>query len=431
MKKLYYIIALLACSSCGDGVDLPSPGVETDLYKIPVEDDVAQLLTIPLKDESVPMLHNGALHTEEDFQYVKERLERSPWKEGMALLRDGTTSCTRLDWTPVPFETLERFSNGGNYTFAMKDAAAAYQCGLRYRLGDGVEYADKAIEIMKAWADKCTAIGGDSNSALGAGLYGYEFAVAGEQLRDYWLEKDEDGFRRYQQWTVDVFYPVNRVFTLEHWGLPPFHYWANWKLCNLASMIAIGILADRRDIYNEAIEHLQIGDGSGRMTHAIYHVFDGEYANLAQWQESGRDVGHTMLCQGLMGTICQLTWNQGDDFFGYNDNMYLKACEYNGRYLTAGLDVPYVTYTRVYKGNWGIAEFVCDKIADRGGSNGAGGVWALAYNHYAKIKGVDAEKCQYTKMGMNVSQPEGGPNGGGNSGSYDHLGYGTLMYTRD
>lgn len=429
MKKLYYIIAFFICSSCGDGVDLPSPGVETDLYKLPVKENLDKLMTIKLKDKGVPMIHCGALHTPEDIAYIKERLNRDPWKKGYETLC--ASGCAQLTWQPNPQQYLERFSNGGSYTIAMKDVAAAYQSGLRYHLGDGDEYADHAIEIMRAWADKCIAIGGDSNSALGAGLYGYEFAVAGELLRDYWIEKDEAGFKKYQQWTIDVFYPVNSIFVKEHFNTPPFHYWANWKLCNLASLLAIGILTDRRDIYNEAIEHLQIGEGSGRMTNAIYHVFDGEYANLAQWQENGRDVGHTMLCQGLMGTICQLTWNQGDDFFGYNDNMYLKACEYNGRYLTAGLDVPYVPYTRVFKGNWGIAEEYYGKIADRNGSNGAGAVWALAYYHYAKIKGVDTEKCQYTKMGMDVSYPEGGGSGGGNSGSYDQLGFGTLMYSRE
>ena len=71
------------------------------------------------------------------------------------------------------------------------------------------------------------------------------------------------------------------------------------------------------------------------------------------------------------------------------------------------------------------------KIANRGGSNGAGAVWALAYFHYAKIKGVDTEKCQYTKMGMDVSYPEGGGTGTGNRGSYDQLGFGALMYSRE
>lgn len=439
MKKLYYIIALFVCSSCGDGVNLPSPGVETDLYKLPVKEDLDKLMTIKLKDKSVPMIHCGALHTPEDFAYIRERLAegKEPWTSGVVQLR--TNSCARLDWTPNPQRILERFSNGGNYTIAMKDVAAAYQCALRYNLGDGEEYAQKSIEILRAWADKCTAIGGDSNSALAAGLYGYQFAVTGELMRDYWMEKEPDAFKRYQQWTVDVFYPVNYAIAIEYWGMPPFHYWANWHLCNLASMLATGILADRRDIYNQAVQQLQTGEGSGRMTHAIYHVYTAEeeggkyaqYANLAQWQENGRDVGHTKLCQGLMGVICQLTWNQGDDFFGYNDNMYLKGCEYNGRMWTAKLEVPYIPYVRVYQGPWGIAEHISDILASKDDANGAGSIWALAYYHYAKIKGLPAEKYQYTKMGMEVSMPEGGPNGSGNSGAYDQLGFGTLMYAKE
>ena len=58
-------------------------------------------------------------------------------------------------------------------------------------------------------------------------------------------------------------------------------------------------------------------------------------------------------------------------------------------------------------------------------------VRAAFSGHLIKIKGVNAEKCQYTKIGMDVSYPEGGPGGGGNSGSYDQLGFGTLMYSRE
>ena len=437
MKKLYYcLIAALALVSCGDGVNLPDPGVEKDLNKVPTpEKNLDELMEIPLKDESTPMIHCGALHTPEDFEYVKARLaeERDPWQQGYEKLVENYHS--HLDYVGNPQVTIVRGGSGETYMRAANDAAAAYQLGLRYHLGDGEEYAALAVSVMDGWANTCTTITGTTDQALAAGLYGYEFAVAGELLRDYWMEHDPDGFSNYQQWMVDVFYKANHEFLTNHFGTPPLHYWANWGLCNIASMISIGILADRRDIYNEAIEHLQIGETSGRMTNAIYHVFDGEWANFAQWQENGRDAGHTSLCQGLMGTICQLTWNQGDDFFGYNDNMYLKACEYNGRYYTAGLDVPYVTYVRVFNSNWGVAEETYDKLAPNVGEDGArvrmtGSIWACAYYHYAKIKGVDPEKCQYTKMGMEASMPEVG-GVGSTSGGYDQLGFGTLMYTRE
>ena len=430
MKKIFYVIATFLFLSCGDGVDLPSPGVETDLYKLPIrEEDKEALMKVELKPESEPMIHCGALHTPEDFEYIKARLSRDPWKTGYASLVDNYHS--HLDYVANPQADIRRGVSGDeNYMRAANDVAAAYQMGLRYHLGDGNAYADHAIEILDSWAVTCKLVTGNTNSALAAGLYGYEFAVAGELLRDYWKEKDANGFARYQQWMLDVFYVANHEFLVNHFGTVPGHYWANWGLCNLASMIGIGILADRRDVYKEGIEHLQIGETNGRLTHAINHVFTGDYANLAQWQESGRDIGHTMLCQGLMGVICQLTWNQGDDFFGYDDNRYLKGCEYNGRYLSAGMDVPFEAYYRTWNNAWGPTTDKILTIAERNGSNGAGAIWALAYYHYAKIKGVDTEKCQYTKMGMEISFPEIAGLGG-TSGGYDHLGYGNLMYARD
>ena len=95
----------------------------------------------------------------------------------------------------------------------------------------------------------------------------------------------------------------------------------------IAAKMAIGIVTDRRDIYNEGIAHLQTGDTNGRLRRAIYHDYAPDY-NFAQWQESGRDQGHTLMCVGLMGIICQLAWSQGDDFFAYDDNLFLRACEY-------------------------------------------------------------------------------------------------------
>lgn len=136
------------------------------------------------------------------------------------------------------------------------------------------------------------------------------------------------------------FYVANHDFIVRHHGAPVLNYWANWGLANLASMLSIGILSDRRDIYNEAVDYLLNGDGNGCLKRTIVHVFDGDNAGLAQIQESGRDQGHSTLVIGLLGIIAQMTYNQGDDFFGYNNNVILKASEYVAKYNVAMLDVP-------------------------------------------------------------------------------------------
>lgn len=428
MKKIYFFAAALMClAACGDGLDLPPVGVETDLDKITLPNSEEGSLEVPLKAETEPMIHDGALHSAEDFARVRQNLTLSPWKEGYEKLC--RNSHAQVGYNPRPTEIIVRGGGvGENYMQAANDAAAAYQLGLRWKITGEAQYADRAVYIMNTWAAICKSLGGDSNVSLGAGIYGFEFAVAGELLRDYegWASDD---FKAYQDWMLNVFYPANNDFLVRHHGTPDGHYWANWGLCNVASIMAIGILADRRDLYNEAIEHFQIGKTNGCINKAIYHVFDGDDANLAQWQETNRDQGHTYMCQGLMGTICQLAWIQGDDFFSYNDNMFLKACEYTAKYNYANLNVPNVPYTREYKGAWGTAYEEHPTISDRLIQDRP--IWALVYYHYAKVKGVDAVKYRYTEMATNANAPEGGGGDyGGNSGGYDALGCGTLMYAR-
>jgi hypothetical protein len=181
--------------------------------------------------------------------------------------------------------------------------------------------------------------------------------------------------------------------------------------------MAIGVLTDKRQLYNQAVNYLQRGLGNGNLFNAINYVYKDQ--GLAQIQESGRDQGHATLCIALMGTICQMAWNQGDDFFGFDDNRFLKACEYAAKYNVAKLSVPYTAYNN------------CDNVNQTAISEGGRGtvrpMWELAYNHYVKLKGLNAT---YTQMAAGSVRPEGGGGDyGPNSGGYDQLGFGTLLYT--
>ncbi len=93
----------------------------------------------------------------------------------------------------------------------MNDVAAAYQLALRWKITGDDAYAATAIKILNAWAAVCKKLSGDSNVALGAGIYGYQFALAAELLRDYsgWQAAD---FAAFKQWMVTVFYSVNMAF---------------------------------------------------------------------------------------------------------------------------------------------------------------------------------------------------------------------------
>lgn len=432
MKKKYYIaatFALLSLTGCGDGINLPGAGVETDLNKIPLLEK--NLVEVESKDITEPMLHVGGLHTEADFQRIREKLAAgaSPWKEGYELLKN--SQYAQLTYQASPVETIIRGGDDkGIYMHAARDVAAVYQLGLCWKIERDDRYAQRGIEILNEWVDECTGLGGDTNISLAAGIYGYEFALAGELLRDYggWTAEDRTAF---VNWMLTVFYPANKDFLVRHHDTPNEHYWANWSLCNIASTMAIGILADRRDIYNEAIEHFQTGLTNGRLTHAIFHVFSGEYSNFAMWQESGRDQGHTLMCVGLVGVICQIAWNQGDDFFKYKDNLFLKGCELAAAFNYTNDYVPFETYKSYKKDPWGgVAETTHTEFGTSGRGNRRA-IWALPYYHYKGVKNMSDELTKYTQQAVEYVGIEGG---GGcydtNSGGYDVLGLGTLMYAR-
>jgi hypothetical protein len=426
-------LAVLLCPGCqgvftikGAGIK-KEPEVDYGGVKVPVT-------SIALKPEGTPMLHVGGLHTAEDFARIKQKLAagEEPWVSGYAKLTG--SQYAQKTWTPYPTAEIRRGGTSGeNYMNAARSSHAAYQLALRWKISEDDDFAARGVYILNEWAAVCTAVTGDTNASLAFGIYGYEFALAGELLRDYsgWEAAD---FAKFQQWMLGVFWPGNRGFLEDHYNTFDDHYWANWDLCNLASALAIGILADRRDIYNYAVDYLQNGIGNGNVYKAINYIHvtaDGE--ELGQWQESGRDQGHATMCIALMGTICQLTWNQGDDFYGLDSNRFLKGCEYTAKYNVAGLDVPFEPYTRKWGNKVSVPNGNYDyHIAVSPASRGVvRPMWAAPYWHYKSVKQLDESKLKYTKMGLDAVGVEGGGGHyGETSGGFDQLGFGTLMYTR-
>ena len=406
------------------------------------------------KDSSVPMKHVGGIHTPDDFVRIREKIQagEEPWATGYQQLLKN--SHTQKNWNgPHPTEYIIRGGvtpNGNeNYMNAARSAAAAYQLALIYHIGlveNPREYADRAVNILNRWADVNKHLDGNSNVSLASGLYGYMFALAGELMRndDGWTPAD---FAKYQQWLLDVFYDSAMDFLIRHHNCWDDHYWTNWDMCNLAALMAIGIVCDRRDIYNWALEALQgnygephkpypaaqrrvLGNGYWfKAINFIHTTEDGE--ELAQQQESGRDQGHTVMNIGMMAVIAEMAWHQGDDLYGLGDNLLLKMCEYVSKYNIARLDVPFNTYIRLWQSNPTPSRNTMTEVATsiRGHNRP---VWGMPYYHYTVVKGVDLVKTPWTKLATEAefSLQHWGPQMGNNSGAYDSPGFSLLMFAR-
>jgi hypothetical protein len=364
-------------------------------------------------------VHPGLLHSNEDLARMKAKVDASaePWLSGYGRL--AANPHASLDWKARPAAMVYRGADGThpeNYAQLFNDAAAAYALALRWKISGDARYANKAAEVLDAWSAVLTGIGGTSDRFLAAGLYGYQLANAAEILRTYsgW---PADSFARFKAMMLDVFYPMNHDFLTRHNDACISHYWANWDLCNMDAMLAIGVLSDDRAIYDEATTYFKSGAGNGAIDKAVVVVHPG---NLGQWQESGRDQGHNTLGIGLMGAFCEMAWKQGDDLYGYADNRFLAGAEYVARY-NLGEDVPYSTYDN--------CDHVNQTVISATGRGSDRPIWELVYNHYVKRRGLAAPNV--AAYAARVRPEGGGGDYGPNSGGYDQLGYGTLTATLD
>ncbi|MGW2521737.1 alginate lyase family protein [Streptomyces sp. NPDC001617] len=367
--------------------------------------------------------HPGMLHNAGDINRAKVRVAAGtdPWLSGWNKLT--ANSHSQSTWTNRATATIVRGADSGeNYGLLYNDIAAAYQNALRWKVGGTEANAACAAAILNAWSTTLTAVTGNADRFLAAGIYGWQFANACELMRGY------DGFdlAAAQEMMANVFYPLNNSFLTNHNDACITNYWANWDLCNMASVLAIGILNEDSSKYDQAVTYFKSGAGNGSLAHAVPYLYtDSDGYALGQWQESGRDQGHSVMGMGQMGAICEMAWNQGDDLYSYDSRRFMKAAQYVAKY-NSGDAVPFTTYT------WGTGQS-CATSSQTVISTASRGqvrpVWAMLHFHYNRRLSLDDKYI--SAMYYDLVAPEGGGGDyGSTSGGYDQLGFGTLMYAK-
>ncbi|KAH9882960.1 hypothetical protein J1614_000326 [Plenodomus biglobosus] len=376
-------------------------------------------------------VHPGALHTAQDIERIKSRVnnKEQPWLKAFQHLE--TLPLAQPTRPPIAVATLTRgidpVDRGlpQNYPNAYRDAHAAYQLTIRWLVTDDTKFADAAVKILNAWSSTLTTIRGNSDRFLAVGLYGYQFANAGELLRTYpgWTRPDQEKFGAMLN---DIFASHNREFLDHHNGIPA-HYYANWYQCNIASLMAIGIFNDNRTMFDFAVNYFKDGPVDGKVAYGALPFFsianfteEGSKKILMQGQEAGRDQGHATLNFALLGVIGQQGRSQGVDTYGFYGSQILNGAEYAAKYNT-NHTVPYTPF-QSYQGLQSV-------ISENARFNHRPGFEAI-YSHYEEFRGQNAS---WTKAYRDAVNAERGFEGGGgdfgpNSGGFDLFGHGTLMY---
>jgi len=73
---------------------------------------------------------------------------------------------------------------------------------------------------------------------------------------------------------------LNQDFLEQHNGEKIDHYQANWDLPNMDFMLAIGVLTDRRDVYNRAITCFKQGQGNGSVEYLVWELYDSSLGQV-------------------------------------------------------------------------------------------------------------------------------------------------------
>ena len=457
MKKkniIGVLVMALALTSCVDDKEYDP--------KLPQDPSITEAKpnAIPI-DDNKTFVHPGCMANQEDFNRAKKHMDAGdePWSTAFAALRNarffkqnfmrmnlykGYLLRGSADKSQYLEELDEYYRGAGNYDQEYQDCSAAYSKAVYWKLTGDTQAADFAVKVLNTWAQNCKGVTGDNNKVLCIMEAGYDFASVAELMRDYegWKAEDQEVFK---QWLIKVFAEKSIEYLDYHGNWPDgsTHYWSNWDLGNMLSLMAIGIYCDRPDFYNKAIKYVTYGSGNGNWSRFIDHIhpaIDGEDdIDLGQTQEAGRDQGHNLLSIRLGAAICRIAWNQGDDLYGYDDNRFLKGAEFVAKYNYGpkieeqqGITLTYPFQPMIVApGTYHSSNSTTDR-----GQYCSG--FVSIYEHYKKYKGLDTRYVKWAAKtpGQNDIKADITKHVNIEPETYNHnqgagSSFGTLLFTED
>lgn len=417
--------------------------------------------------------HPCLLHTEADFAYVKEHISEDMYVKAMNKLK--TSQYCKTTYKPSPVEYLarldannwsqlnSRWENAGiahlwyqgihaNYVNFMRDAAAAYQLALLYKLEDNTAAADAAKNIITQWASVNKGLlrnkeGDliDPNERL-IMFQPYQMAVAMELLRDYKGWGETEGFKKACEWMEDAFYDVAHGQLALQNSTGGGHYWMNWDLAAMSTVLALGVLTDNEIYIDEAIDYYKgKGGGPGNILKGVPYLHKDSDSDelLGQSNELGRDQGHNTLCVAVLGTFCQMGLAIGEDLFAYDDYRALAFAEYAAKYNLAKQEFypnPIYSFPSMQAGeqdedfeySHSTFPFTTYTYGDGGTmrepSQSARGQVRPGWDYWVGYANANGLSSIYSSAMAERIRPDGG--GGhysSNSGGFDQIGFSSLM----
>lgn len=267
--------------------------------------------------------HPGMAQSAKDLEYMREMTLKGeePWKTAYENLQRQTS----LDFVVNPIAYISVGAYGANSIGGREygqGGTNAYNHALMWYITKDQRYADKAIEILDAWA--LTLRGFDGNNAkLNVALTGSEYMNAAEIIRHTGAGWSDKGIEQFKRAILSVFYPTVEDFFTEANG--------NWDGGIINTMMCMGVFLENHDMFNRAVERYFRGQ---RNSGIIKYIYPG-----GQCQETTRDWGHVLLGIGEFAKAAQVANTNGIDFYSLGDDRLAQGFEQSFKYMLDKQDI--------------------------------------------------------------------------------------------
>ncbi len=346
--------------------------VDTNIWSFAV-DAVSKRLTVTAVGNPISrdFAHPGLAHNMADLERMRDMVAAGIEPYYSSFVELASHPGVQEDYVP-PSRSLtaaERETVGGSLE---NEGWQAYRNALMWVITGEERHAELCVEIFNAWS------GLKYNYAtvpLSTARH-WRLIEAAEIIRstyDGWAEADIQAFKDmlvypgYSNTTVPTADIASGDVTL-YWRIyqGDSYRHGNQGIFCMRMLLAMGAFLDNEIMYDRGLRYLQgaparaddvpyptgvpIISGPNASSNEYYDEYtrsgdDGTVADYGynsvmhnyiwpngQNQESSRDQGHGYAGTGVMGTIAEIAWNQGDDLYGHLDNRLLLGMEFLHRY---------------------------------------------------------------------------------------------------
>jgi regulation of enolase protein 1 (concanavalin A-like superfamily) len=267
--------------------------------------------------------HPSIPTTREELDTIKANLDKEPWKSGYAILAGDSKS--QLDYAPNgPWAQVGRTPDV-NLNYWKNDMGAVYNLARMWYFTGNNAYAQKARDLLIAWANTHTSFTGQEMS-LSIGDFAAAYVGGADILRGTWPGWTAADTTTVKNYFLTVYWPA--CFAGANISGP-----ANKGSLNLQAGIAIAAFLDDTAKFNHVIDVFRTFPSTGLPN----TLPTGEMG------ETGRDAGHAY--GDLLGKafVCEVSWKQGIDLYSELDNRLLAVGEYYCRNIFM-VDNPFVPF---------------------------------------------------------------------------------------